>query len=81
MKEGQKESERKYMKNSEPVLVKFQYCLPFSNHFDFRHVIDDHNNLRHSKAALEETWTTHCWATRVFSFVLAVVEVNCYLLF
>ena len=81
VKEGQKESERKYEKDGEPVSTKFKYCLPFSNHFDFRHVIDDHNNLRHSLPSIEETWTTHRWATRVFAFILAVVEVNCYLAF
>ena len=55
--------------------------MPFSNHFDYRHVIDDHNNLRHQLPAIEQVWTTHRWATRVFSFILAVVEVNCYLAF
>ena len=30
---------------------------------------------------LEQTWTTHRWPVRVFSFLLAVTEVNCYLAF
>ena len=61
--------------------VSFRYKIPFSNHFDYRHVVDDHNNLRHQVPSLEQTWTTHRWAIRVFSFLLAVTEVNCYLAF
>ena len=51
----------------------------FSNHFTYRHSIDDHNNLRHLSPALEETWVTHRWMNRVFSFILAVTEINTYL--
>ena len=43
--------------------------------------MDDHNNLRHSLRSIEATWVTHRWATRVFSFVLSMTKVNCYLAF
>ena len=43
--------------------------------------MDDHNNLRHQVPAIEEVWGTHRWANRVFAFLLAVTEVNCYLAF
>ena len=79
--EGQRESVRKFIKDGKNEEKKFQYQVPFSNHFDYRHVIDDHNNLRHMIPSLETTWITHRWATRVFSFLLAVTEVNCYLAF
>jgi hypothetical protein len=52
------------------------YTEPFFNHFQFRHQVDDHNNLRHSPISLEESISTKDWRIRVFSFVLALVEVN-----
>ena len=59
----------------------FQYQEPFSNHFLYRHVVDDHNNHRHSHPSIEETWVTHRWPIRVFSFILAISEVNTWLAF
>jgi hypothetical protein len=41
--------------------------------------VDDHNNLRHALPSLEDTWTTHRWEIRVFSFLLAITEINIYL--
>ena len=79
--DGQRESMRKYFKDGTEVEKRFQYAIPFSNHFDYRHIVDDHNNLRHSMPSIEAIWTTHRWPTRVFSFILAVTEVNCYLAF
>ena len=78
-KDGQHESKRVY-KNIEnrEVTVFFKYKEPFSNHFNYRHAVDDHNNLRHLTPSLEETWVTHQWPIRVFSFLLAVTEVNIY---
>ena len=80
-KDGQKLSERKYKVGNEERSSSFRYKIPFSNHFDYRHVVDDHNGLRHMKPSIEEVWGTNRWATRVFSFLLAVTEVNCYLAF
>jgi len=57
----------------------FQYTLPYEWHFTYRHAVDDHNNLRHACPALEETWITQRWAIRVFTFLLAITEVNTYL--
>ena len=62
-------------------VVTFKYKIPFSNHFDYRHIVDDHNGIRHMKPSLEQVWTTHRWPVRVFSFLLAVSEVNTYLAF
>ena len=62
-------------------LKQKKYTEVIANHFDFRHIVDDHNNLRHQVPSIEQTWTTHRWATRVFAFLLALTEVNCYLAF
>ena len=74
---------RRFYKNNEGNFVErfFRYTTIFYNHFRFRHLIDDHNNLRHQSPSLEETWVTHRWPNRVFSFVLAVAEVNAFVAF
>jgi hypothetical protein len=56
--------------------VSFVYTEPFFNHFKFRHQVDDHNNARHSPISLEKSVNTKDWKIRVFTFFLAVVEVN-----
>jgi hypothetical protein len=61
------------------VETSFQYDEPFANHFRYRHAVDDHNNLRHAVPSIEGTWVTQRWPIRVFCFLLAVAEVNCYL--
>ena len=74
----QKESKRVWIENGETKTAKFHYTEPFANHFDYRHVVDDHNNLRHGLPAIETTMITHNWPVRVFSFILSVTEVNVY---
>ena len=56
-----------------------QLPLPYDWHYKYRHAVDDHNNLRHALPSIEHTITTTCWEMRVFSFVLAVTEVNAFL--
>ena len=77
------EKTRRYYKdeNGDTVRREFLYTTLFSNHFLYRHKIDDHNNDRHSVPAFEETWVTHRWPNRVFAFILAVCEINAYLAF
>ena len=76
-KDGQRESRRTYTNlANEKVTTTFKYKEPFANHFYYRHAVDDHNNLRHLTPSIEETWVTHRWPNRVFSFLLAVTEVN-----
>jgi hypothetical protein len=82
VKDGQKDSVRKYKNEAgDHVTTRFKYTEPFSNHFLYRHCVDDHNNLRHSGVSIEETWKTHRWANRVFAFLLAISEVNAFLAF
>ena len=56
--------------------VSLVYTEPSFNHFKFRHQDDDHNNARHSPRSLEESVNTKDWSISVFTFILAVVEVN-----
>ena len=65
--------------NGKEEKTEFIYKLPFSNHFDFRHIVDDHNKLRHKIPSLEETWVTNRWPVRVFQYLLACTEVNIFL--
>ena len=61
------------------IVKSFQFPLPYDWHYKYRHAVDDHNNLRHSLPSVEHTITTTRWEMRVFSFVLAVLEVNAFL--
>jgi hypothetical protein len=56
--------------------VSVNYTEPFYNYFKNRHQVDNHNNLRHSPISLEESITTKDWKLRVFTFVMALIEVN-----
>ena len=56
--------------------VSFKYIKPSFNHFKFCYQVDDHNNRSHSPISLEESINTIDWKIRVFTFILAMVEVN-----
>lgn len=58
------------------VVVRFQYPEVLTNHFKYRHAVDDHNKLRHQPISLEDVWATKQWTHRVFAFFLAITEVN-----
>ena len=58
------------------VTKTFNYYEAFYNHFTYRHQVDGHNNICHSPISLETLLRTNDWKVRVFSFVLALVEVN-----
>lgn len=57
----------------------FQYHEPFHQYYQYRGVCDMHNARRHSPISLEETWATKTWEHRVFAFILAICEINTYL--
>ena len=59
--------------------ASFKYTECFANHYKYRHAVDDHNNLRHKVPSIEGCWHTHRWATRVFSYIVAISEVNTFL--
>ena len=77
--ENCKEATRSWMENGVAKSKKFNYAKPFDWHFKYRHAVDDHNNLRHALPSIEDGWRTIRWENRVFSFVLAVSEINAYL--
>ena len=77
----EKDSTRYYTKDQEKVIQTFKFTEPFSNHYRFRHAVDDHNNLRHQVPSIEGTWVTQRWPLRVLGFLLAISEVNCFLAF
>jgi len=74
-----KEALRKWMEGGIEVVCRFRYACPFDWHFRYRHAVDDHNNLHHALPSVEDSWVTHRWEIRVFSFVLAISEVNAFL--
>jgi hypothetical protein len=61
------------------VTARFKYTEPYQLHYDYRHLVDDHNNLRHAVPSIEMTLTTQRWAMRQFQFMLAISEVNLFL--
>jgi len=70
---------RRFEEGGVEVTRTFQFPLPYDWHYKFRHAVDDHNNLRHSVPSVEGTIITTRWEMRVFSFLLAVCEVNAFL--
>lgn len=64
---------------SDSTVKTFKYPDLFANHYLFRHCVDDHNNLTHSVPSIEGTMIAHRWDFRVFCFLLAISEVNTYL--
>ncbi len=53
-----------------------KYTEQIFNHFKFRRQVDNHNNNGHSLISLEESINTKDWKIRVFTYILAVIEVN-----
>jgi hypothetical protein len=74
-----KMQKRKWTEGGVEMMRTFQFPLPYDWHYKYHHAINDHNNLRHSLPLIEHTITTTRWEMRVFSFVMAVLEVNAFL--
>ncbi len=73
---GGKEVRRVWRDGDSERTTTFQYAKPFDWHFCYRHAVDNHNNLRHAIPSIKGTWLTDRWPVCVFSFLLAVTEVN-----
>ena len=63
--------------------VTFKYNSVVGNHYEYRDAVDAHNSKRHdcgtkNGLSIEETWKTTRWPCRVFSFIIALSEVNAY---
>ena len=61
------------------VKKQFKYPKVVSNHYQYRHAVDNNNAKQHSPISIEQTWATSCWPNRVFAFLLDVTGVNCML--
>ena len=59
--ENEPDSKRTFIQDGIKTTTTFKYTEPYSNHYRFRHSIDDHNNLRHQVPSIEGTWTTQRW--------------------
>ena len=55
-------------------VTTFEYHEPFYLHFNYHHIVDDHNNLWHNVPSVKETWVTNRWALCVLQFLMAVTE-------
>jgi len=82
VKDGQRDSVR--VSKEDRTMKRFKYTEVVANHFKYRGAVDDHNGKRHdcgskNGLSLESTWTTNRWENKVFSFILAITEVNAYL--
>ena len=71
--------ERKQVGKSMVVPKKINYTQVFNNHFAYRHVVDNHNNFRMIESCIEKIWWTMIWKKRVFSLIIAISEVNIWL--
>ena len=58
--------------------VEYKYTEIFDNYYKTRGAVDNHNAKRHAPISLETTWATKTWMHRVFAFLVAVTEVNCF---
>ena len=50
-----KDTVRIWKENGEDVVKKFKRKLPFDWHFSYRHVVENHNNLKHALPSVEDT--------------------------
>jgi hypothetical protein len=74
-----KDQRQRFVKDRVEVSRTFQFPLPYDWHYKYRHAVNDHNNLRHSLPSIEGTIMTTRWELCVFSFLLAISEVNAFL--
>ena len=75
-----KETVKRWNENGEDMAKKSKYKLPSDWNFRYHHAVDDHNNLKHAMPPIEDTWVTDRWNCRVFDFILAITEVNAFLI-
>ena len=45
--------------NGISMLTKFKYTKIFANHFNFRHILNDHNHIKHISSSIVEILVTH----------------------
>jgi len=60
-------------------MASFCYTEQYYLHFMYQHLIDDHNAKMHAVPLIETSLVTTHWAMRVFRYLWATSEVNCFL--
>ena len=61
--------------------VRFQLPKVFDDYYRARKAVDRNNQLRQGHAFLEQEVLSRRWASRVFTFVLGIIETNAFLAF
>ena len=62
--------------SNEEKNATFNYTEVFHNHFAYRHVVDDNNNIRIQPLSIEMTWLTKEWRHCPYAFVIGVTVAN-----
>ena len=62
------------------MVNKFEYKLPFYWYFRYRYMVDNHNNLRNVLPSIGYIWVTHQWECQSFTSILAISEVDTFLI-
>lgn len=70
------EKRREWEEGAQKQQKRIKYPEVIHNHFQYRDAVDANNGDRMFPVALEETWKTTRWPSRVFQFLLATTEVN-----
>ena len=79
-----KNRQNEIVRDDERTMRNSKYAETVANHFDYHGSADFHNAKRHDggtkyKLSIEESWRTTNWTLRIFSFILAITEVNLFL--
>ena len=74
-----KETQQDWKDGATNMSKRLKYPEVVHNHFQYCHAVDDHNAKWHSLISIEVVWATKQWPNRVFSFLLLITEVNCFL--
>ena len=69
---------RRVIINGSETQISFNYTVPFSWHYNYRHQVDDHNQRRQGTISVEKGFDSRNWSKRVFTFIIGVAEVNAY---
>ena len=62
------------------MVNKFKYKLPFDCNFRYHHAVLYHNKPRNELPSIEDKWMEDQWECQVFDFILAISEVNTFLI-
>ncbi len=67
---GWKTACQRWTDGNELNVKQFTCTMPFQWHFQYCHIVEDHNNLWHTLPSIEDTWRTDHWSSIFFAFLL-----------